>query len=52
MRREPELGTSKNLHGEECCIYVDRKATEKTLALIVEPGKVEKVELVLAHDIE
>jgi hypothetical protein len=40
------------VHGEECCIHVDREATEKTIELIVGLEKMDEVEVVLAHDIE
>jgi glyoxylase-like metal-dependent hydrolase (beta-lactamase superfamily II) len=52
MRGELEIGTWKNMHGEECCIHVDRAATEKTIELIVGLEKMDGVEVVLAHDIE
>ena len=29
MRGELEIGTWKNPHGVDCCIHVDRAATEK-----------------------
>jgi hypothetical protein len=52
MRGELELWTWKNIHCEECGIYVDRKAMEKTLALIVELEKLDEMEVVLAYDIK
>jgi glyoxylase-like metal-dependent hydrolase (beta-lactamase superfamily II) len=52
MRCELEIGTWKNLHWQECCIHVDRAATEKTIELIVGLEKIDGVEVVLAHDIE
>jgi len=56
MRGELEIGTWKNLHGDECYIHVDRATIEKTIELIVGLEKMEEVEVdsctVLAHDIE
>ncbi len=52
MRGELEIGMWMNLHGEECCIHVDKGATLKTIDLIVGLEKMDGVEVVLAHDVE
>jgi glyoxylase-like metal-dependent hydrolase (beta-lactamase superfamily II) len=51
MRGELEIGMWTNLHGEQCCIHVDKEATLRTIELIVRLEKM-GVEVVLAHDSE
>ncbi|PMD26872.1 Metallo-hydrolase/oxidoreductase [Hyaloscypha hepaticicola] len=51
MRGELEIGMWKNLHGEQCCVHVDKEATLKTIELIARLEKM-GVEVVLAHDSE
>jgi glyoxylase-like metal-dependent hydrolase (beta-lactamase superfamily II) len=51
MRGELEIRTWTNLHGEQCCIHVDKEATLRTIELIVRLEKM-GVEVVLAHDSE
>ena len=51
IKRGLKNGAWKNIH-EECCIRVDREATEKKIELIVGLEEMDGVKLVLAHDIK
>jgi len=52
MRKELDIATWKNMHGDICCIHANKETTEKTIELIVELEKLDGIEVVLAHDRE
>ena len=52
MRKELDIATWKNMHGDICCIHANKETTEKTIELIVELEKLDGMEVVLAHDRE
>ncbi|KAH6680190.1 beta-lactamase-like protein [Halenospora varia] len=54
LRKELEIGTWKNDHGDVCCIHFDRAATEKTIEMIADLERLsdDRVEVILAHDVE
>ncbi|KAH8667993.1 beta-lactamase-like protein [Tricladium varicosporioides] len=54
LRKELEIGTWTNDHGDVCCIHFDRAATEKTIEIIAGLERLtnDQVEVILAHDVE
>lgn len=52
MRKELDMATWKNLHGEVCCLHANKEEAEKEIELIAGLEKMDGVEVVLAHDIE
>ena len=54
MTKELAIATWSGLHGEICCIHVDKEESEKTIERIAALEKLrdQRVEVILAHDIE
>jgi glyoxylase-like metal-dependent hydrolase (beta-lactamase superfamily II) len=54
LTKELEVATWNGIHGEVCCIHIDKKKAEETIERIATLEKLggQKVEVILAHDIE